>query len=107
MQAWLSLRQIIVCSPELIKAMAEAARALDVKIHTHLCEGVYEIDYALEKFGKRPTVAARVVVGERLLGRVELAAFREEAILCSAANAQSPTSRVEIPTRAVSPRGLR
>ncbi|TBR22633.1 MAG: amidohydrolase, partial [Reyranella sp.] len=33
---------------------AEAARALDVKIHTHLCEGVYEIDYALEKFGKRP-----------------------------------------------------
>lgn len=54
-QAWLSLRQIIVCSPELIEAMAEAARTLDVKIHTHLCEGVYEIDYALEKFGKRPT----------------------------------------------------
>ncbi len=54
-QAWLSLRQIIVCSPELITAMAGAARALDVKIHTHLCEGVYEIDYALEKFGKRPT----------------------------------------------------
>ena len=53
-QAWLSLRQIIVCSPELIKAMAEAARALDVKVHTHLCEGVYEIDYSLEKFGKRP-----------------------------------------------------
>jgi 5-methylthioadenosine/S-adenosylhomocysteine deaminase len=53
-QAWLSLRQIIVCSPELIKAMGEAARALDVKIHTHLCEGVYEIDYALAKFGKRP-----------------------------------------------------
>ena len=54
-QAWLSLRQIIVCSPELISAMRQAARALDVKIHTHLCEGVYEIDYALEKFGKRPT----------------------------------------------------
>lgn len=54
-QAWLSLRQIIVCSPPLIKAMAEAARTLGVKVHTHLCEGVYEIDYALEKFGKRPT----------------------------------------------------
>ncbi len=54
-QATLSLRQIIVCSPELIKAMGAAARALDVKIHTHLCEGVYEIDYALAKFGKRPT----------------------------------------------------
>ncbi|WP_421996499.1 amidohydrolase family protein [Reyranella sp.] len=53
-QAWLSLRQIMVCTPELIEGMAEAARALDVKIHTHLCEGVYEIDYALERFGKRP-----------------------------------------------------
>jgi 5-methylthioadenosine/S-adenosylhomocysteine deaminase len=53
-QAWLSLRQIIVCSPELIKAMSDAARDLDVKIHTHLCEGVYEIDYALAKIGKRP-----------------------------------------------------
>jgi 5-methylthioadenosine/S-adenosylhomocysteine deaminase len=49
------LRQIIVCSPGLIQAMAAAARELRVKIHTHLCEGTYEIDYALEKFGKRPT----------------------------------------------------
>lgn len=54
-QAWLALRQIIVCSPGLIQAMASAARELDVKIHTHLCEGTYEIDYALEKFGRRPT----------------------------------------------------
>jgi 5-methylthioadenosine/S-adenosylhomocysteine deaminase len=53
-QAWLSLRQIMTCTPELISAMGEAARALDVKIHTHLCEGVYEIDYSLAKFGKRP-----------------------------------------------------
>jgi 5-methylthioadenosine/S-adenosylhomocysteine deaminase len=53
-QAWLSLRQIIVCSPELIEAMAAAARALGVKVHTHLDEGIYEIDYSLEKFGKRP-----------------------------------------------------
>jgi 5-methylthioadenosine/S-adenosylhomocysteine deaminase len=53
--AWLALRQIIVCSPGLIKGIAAAARELDVKIHTHLCEGTYEIDYAAEKFGKRPT----------------------------------------------------
>ncbi len=53
-QAWLSLRQIMTCTPQLIEAMGEAARALDVKIHTHLCEGVYEIDYSLAKFGKRP-----------------------------------------------------
>lgn len=53
--AWLSLRQVIVCSPDLIRDIAEASRTLDVKIHTHLCEGSYEIDYTLEKFGKRPT----------------------------------------------------
>ena len=53
-QASLSLRQIMTCSPPLIEAMAEAARALDVKIHTHLCEGTYEIDYSLAKFGMRP-----------------------------------------------------
>ena len=53
-KAWLSLRQIMVCSPDLIREMAIAARDLDTKIHTHLCEGTYEIDYALEQFGKRP-----------------------------------------------------
>jgi 5-methylthioadenosine/S-adenosylhomocysteine deaminase len=52
-QAWLALRQIIVCSPELIRGMSAAARDLDVKIHTHLAEGSYEVDYALEHFGKR------------------------------------------------------
>ena len=54
-KAWLALRQIIVCSPGLIKDICAAARQLDVKIHTILCEGSYEIDYAAEKFGKRPT----------------------------------------------------
>jgi 5-methylthioadenosine/S-adenosylhomocysteine deaminase len=52
-KAWLALRQIIVCSPELIRNMAAAAKELDVKIHTHLAEGTYEVDYALENFGKR------------------------------------------------------
>jgi 5-methylthioadenosine/S-adenosylhomocysteine deaminase len=54
-KAWLSLRQVIVCSPDLIKDISRASRDLDVKIHTHLCEGSYEIDYTLEKFGMRPT----------------------------------------------------
>jgi 5-methylthioadenosine/S-adenosylhomocysteine deaminase len=54
-KAFLSLRQIVVCTPELTKAIGRAAEELDVKIHTHLCEGIYEIDFALERFGKRPT----------------------------------------------------
>lgn len=52
--AWFSLRQIIVCSPELIRDVCQEAQAKDVKIHTHLCEGTYEIDYANAKFGQRP-----------------------------------------------------
>jgi 5-methylthioadenosine/S-adenosylhomocysteine deaminase len=52
--SWLSLRQIMVCTPGLIRDIGAAAREHGVKIHTHLCEGTYEIDYALEKFGKRP-----------------------------------------------------
>jgi 5-methylthioadenosine/S-adenosylhomocysteine deaminase len=54
-QAWLSLRQIIVCTPELTKGLADVARQEGVKIHTHLAEGTYEIDYALEHYGARPT----------------------------------------------------
>lgn len=53
-QAWLALRQIITCSPKLIQMMAEAAPDLGTRIHLHLCEGSYEIDYTMEHFGKRP-----------------------------------------------------
>lgn len=54
-QAWMSLRQVIVCTPELIRDIAHEAEVNDVKIHTHLCEGSYEIDYTNEHFGMRPT----------------------------------------------------
>jgi len=54
-KAWMALRQVIVCSPGLIFDVVSEARNLDVKIHTHLCEGTYEIDYTNEKFGMRPT----------------------------------------------------
>ncbi|MBT5049742.1 MAG: amidohydrolase family protein [Rhodospirillaceae bacterium] len=53
-QAWLALRQIITCSPKLIQMMAEAAPDLGTRIHVHLCEGSYEIDYTMEQFGMRP-----------------------------------------------------
>lgn len=50
----MSLRQIITCSTELITTVHEEATRRGVKVHTHLVEGTYEIDFALEKFGKRP-----------------------------------------------------
>lgn len=54
-KAWMSLRQVIVCSPALIRDISAEAKSANVKIHTHLCEGSYEIDYTAEKFGLRPT----------------------------------------------------
>ena len=53
-RAWLGLRQIITCSPALIEMTVAAARELDSRIHVHLCEGSYEVDYTMERFGKRP-----------------------------------------------------
>ncbi len=53
-RAWLSLRQIITCTPPLIRMTVEAAQELDTRIHVHLCEGSYEVDYTMERFGKRP-----------------------------------------------------
>lgn len=54
LRAWFGLRQVLVSSPTLYREFARLAEKLDVRIHTHLGEGQYEIDYCLEKWGKRP-----------------------------------------------------
>lgn len=51
---WLSLRQITVCSEELWRTIGEAAADLGCRIHTHLAEGTYEVDFTTERFGLRP-----------------------------------------------------
>lgn len=53
-RAWLALRQLIVCSEELWIAFRDLANQLGVRMHTHLAEGVYELDFAAERWGKRP-----------------------------------------------------
>lgn len=50
----LSLRQIIVCTPELIQALVRLADEYDTVVQTHLCEGTYEIEFAREHYGRRP-----------------------------------------------------
>jgi len=47
------------CSPfsvstELMRATAELAEGLDVRLHTHLCETKDEDEFCLETFGRRP-----------------------------------------------------
>lgn len=52
--AWLSLRQLLVSSPELWDTFGDASRETGARIHIHLAEGTYEIDYAAEQWGRRP-----------------------------------------------------
>jgi 5-methylthioadenosine/S-adenosylhomocysteine deaminase len=52
--AWLSLRQLIVNTEELRVGMAHLAAELDTHIHTHLSEGTYEVDFAMDQYGLRP-----------------------------------------------------
>jgi 5-methylthioadenosine/S-adenosylhomocysteine deaminase len=52
--AWLSLRQIMVNTDALRQGMHELSHALATPIHTHLAEGAYEVDYAIARWGIRP-----------------------------------------------------
>jgi 5-methylthioadenosine/S-adenosylhomocysteine deaminase len=52
--AWLALRQIIVNSEKLRTEMDALARQLNTRIHTHLCEGTYEVEHTIDRFGARP-----------------------------------------------------
>ncbi|MCL4458298.1 MAG: amidohydrolase [Chloroflexi bacterium] len=49
-----SLRQIIVCTPELFQDFTRLAERYDTMIQTHLAEGTYEIEYAIKKHNLRP-----------------------------------------------------
>ena len=52
--AWLSLRQLLVCSRELWESIREMSDETGSRVHIHLAEGTYEVDYAAEHWGKRP-----------------------------------------------------
>ncbi len=52
--AWLSLRQLLVNSEALRIGMRDLSHALNTPIHTHLAEGTYEVDYSIQKWRLRP-----------------------------------------------------
>jgi len=52
--AWLSLRQLLVNTEALRIGMRELSHALDTPIHTHLAEGTYEVDYTIQNWRLRP-----------------------------------------------------
>jgi 5-methylthioadenosine/S-adenosylhomocysteine deaminase len=52
--AWLALRQLMTCSRDLWEAFRDLADESGARVHVHLAEGAYEVDYATEHWGKRP-----------------------------------------------------
>ena len=51
--AWLSLRQLMVNTEPLRLGMRDLSHALDTPIHTHLAEGTYEVDFAIRNWSMR------------------------------------------------------
>ncbi|NLO58378.1 MAG: amidohydrolase [Synergistaceae bacterium] len=53
-EIWFALRQVMTCSPELVRRTAEKAAEYNTGIHTHLCEHRDEVRFCLERYRKRP-----------------------------------------------------
>ena len=51
---WFAIRQVMTCSPELIRTIGEEARRLKTGIHAHLCEHKDEVSFCLQNYKKRP-----------------------------------------------------
>lgn len=51
---WYGLRQVMTCSPELIRETAGRAREKHTGIHAHLCEHKDEVSFCLQNYQRRP-----------------------------------------------------
>jgi len=60
-RVWMAMRQIMVASQELIVQIKQLADQLQTGIHTHLAEGTYEVDYAVERYRMRPAEYLRSI----------------------------------------------
>jgi len=54
-RVWMGMRQIMVCSEDLLHAVRGLADQFNTGIHIHLAEGPYEVDWAIIHAGQRPT----------------------------------------------------
>ncbi len=53
-RTWMAMRQIMVCSEDLLATIKQLADQFNTGIHIHLDEGTYEVDYSIVKSGLRP-----------------------------------------------------
>jgi 5-methylthioadenosine/S-adenosylhomocysteine deaminase len=51
---WCGLRQVMTCSPGLIRESAQMARDYRTGLHAHLCEHKDEVSFCLQNYKKRP-----------------------------------------------------
>lgn len=51
---WFGLRQVMTCSPALVRETAQQAKRLKTGIHAHLCEHRDEVSFCLQNYGRRP-----------------------------------------------------
>lgn len=51
---WFAIRQVMTCSPDLIREIGVEAKRLKTGIHTHLCEHRDEVSFCLQHYQKRP-----------------------------------------------------
>lgn len=51
---WFGMRQVMTCSPELVRATAQRARELGTGVHAHLCEHKDEVSFCLQNYRLRP-----------------------------------------------------
>lgn len=53
-RVWMAMRQLMICSEEMMRTVHDVAAELNTGLHIHLGEGTYEVDFAIEKSGLRP-----------------------------------------------------
>ncbi|MDP4109297.1 MAG: amidohydrolase [Bacillota bacterium] len=51
---WFAMRQVMSCSPKLLRMIGEKASEYNTGIHAHLCEHRDEVSYCLQNYRKRP-----------------------------------------------------
>lgn len=51
---WFGLRQVMTCSPDLVRQSAAMAKELHTGIHAHLCEHKDEVSFCLQNYQMRP-----------------------------------------------------
>ncbi len=51
---WFGIRQVMTCSPELVREIGEKAAEYHTGIHAHLCEHKDEVSFCLQNYKMRP-----------------------------------------------------